>query len=330
MVQRRKPLRTEPWLLPFPRTDTSLKVYTKGRSNPTELCQRARERISEAYGNSLHVYTDGSKSADGVGCAYVSAARSRRFRLYSHASIFTAELLAIQKSISFIAQTDVVQAAIFSDSLSAILAIKSMQLSRTYLVQKIVESIHQMSIEGREVTLVWVPSHVGLSGNERADAAAKGASLMPPSNQFKIPAVDLKFAIKRSVDTEWQQRWNELPSNKLRTMKPTIKPWPSSNQRNRREEVTLCRLRIGHTYQTHRFLLLRDTDRPECERCGEHLSVKHILVDCEEYAPERRRCFNSLISISAILGNPDECDINSIMRFLHLTRFKVIYNPAPV
>ena len=52
------------------------------------------------------------------------------------------------------------------------------------------------------------------------------------------------------------------------------------------EEVTLCRIRIGHTLATHRYLLCSDP-RPRCSRCGEPLTVSHELVSCNRLVAER-------------------------------------------
>ena len=50
---------------------------------------------------------------------------------------------------------------------------------------------------------------------------------------------------------EWEESWRDLTNNKLRSIKDTVNVWSSSQRKNRREEVMLCRLRIGHTKLTH-------------------------------------------------------------------------------
>ncbi|KAG1652276.1 hypothetical protein GQR58_026441 [Nymphon striatum] len=45
------------------------------------------------------------------------------------------------------------------------------------------------------------------------------------------------------------------------------------------KESILCRLRVGHTYLTHSFLL-RNEAQPVCGRCQQTLTVRHVLVDC--------------------------------------------------
>ena len=328
MVLRRRNQHVEPWLLTPPSTDLTLATTIKRLSIPTELRQQALQLMSEKYGDYIHVFTDGSKSLTGTGCAYVSNIQSRRFRLPQGTSVFTAEMLAIQKSISFVEQTREDRAAIFTDSLSAVHALMSAQVSHSRLVSKTAEKLHRLHQEGRCVTIVWIPSHVGIDGNERADIAAKQAAEMPPSHDVKIPASDLIHTAKTHMLSEWQKRWSDQHLSKMKCIKPTIGSWPSSYQRCRREEVTLCRLRIGHTYDTHRYLLMRDEDPPTCNRCGDHLSVKHVLTDCARLKEERERCFKPPFTLKSIIGDPHMCDIEAIMNFMRLTGFNVIYNPS--
>ena len=42
----------------------------------------------------------------------------------------------------------------------------------------------------------------------------------------------------------------------------------------------MCRLRIGHTLPTHRYLMERGNP-PVCSHCGQLLTVKHVLVECQ-------------------------------------------------
>ena len=72
-------------------------------------------------------------------------------------------------------------------------------------------------------------------------------------------------------------------------MHPELGLWSHSSQERRRDELILCRLRIGRTYLTHRHLLVGD---PPPVSCQERLSVEHILIHCAEYIDIRDACFN--------------------------------------
>ncbi len=67
--------------------------------------------------------------------------------------------------------------------------------------------------------------------------------------------------------------------------------WPGSRRNARREEVILVRIRLGHRYLTHSYLLKRE-DEPECVGCACPLTVQHIMIDCVEFAYTRSRFFD--------------------------------------
>ena len=64
-----------------------------------------------------------------------------------------------------------------------------------------------------------------------------------------------------------------------------------SNRDRRREQLVLCRLRLGHTYTTRGYLLAGE-DPPVCISCQENLTVEHILIHCAEYFHVRYQCFD--------------------------------------
>ena len=48
--------------------------------------------------------------------------------------------------------------------------------------------------------------------------------------------------------------------------------------------------RIGHTHLTHSYILRKDPP-PQCEHCQCILTVRHILVECNHFARERKDIF---------------------------------------
>ena len=68
-------------------------------------------------------------------------------------------------------------------------------------------------------------------------------------------------------------------------------PIPTLNIR--KNDVLLNRLRIGHTALTHSFLL-KGEEKPNCERCGQPLSVQHILLDCTQTQHIRQKYYRAV------------------------------------
>jgi hypothetical protein len=136
---------------------------------------------------------------------------------------------------------------------------------------------------------VWVPSHIGIAGNTAVDAVAKAGVSLPISNA-EIPHTDFKPLISSHVKNCWQLCWNSDTNNKLFKIQPVIKSF-IVNRLPRRDEILIHRLRVGHTYLTHSYLLRRETP-PECDFCHVRLTVEHLLLSCCKYNPVRRKFYN--------------------------------------
>jgi len=61
---------------------------------------------------------------------------------------------------------------------------------------------------------------------------------------------------------------------------------PLSSQFNRRDQIVYNRLRIGHSYPTHSYLLHNDP-QPLCISCHSPFSIEHILTECIDFQPIR-------------------------------------------
>ena len=317
-----------PWRMVMPEIDTSLAEMRKGQVAPVLFKARALEHVS-AYANYTVAYTDGSKTGNGVGCAFVLGQCVRSFSLPKHASVFTSEVVAIMKLLSYIETEDDILYLILTDSLSCLMALRSSD-SQNPFVQEVLQRITSLKRVGKQITLCWIPSHVGITGNEAADAAARRAAEKPCTRRFPLHARDFYPTIASSLSSRWQETWDQNHGNKLYAIKPKLSLWDSSSRKSRREEVTLCRLRTGHTYATHGYLLCGDA-RPQCPRCGSSLTVKHVIVDCPQLDVERRRCFgmaSSELSLTRVLGNDSSRTyVEGLFKFLAVARLSVIYSP---
>jgi len=89
-------------------------------------------------------------------------------------SIFMCELTAIYLALNWIQDFKPLNTVIFVDSLSALHAIKgSIYNVKKYIIYDIYNIITSLGNIGVNVTLEWIPSHVGILGNELADKEAK-------------------------------------------------------------------------------------------------------------------------------------------------------------
>ena len=226
-----------PWQYVRPRVDLSLTDARKADVLPIEARSRTAELLHSYAGYRL-IYTDGSKTTEGVGCAFVTERDTRTFSLPVYTSVYTSELVAISKALSFIEVSEEVLHLILTDSLSSLLALRS-SFSTHPLIQDILSRITSIHRAGKSVQLCWVPSHVGIAGNELADAAARRAASAPCTRRVVLPARDFYPAVRAFVQRQWQEAWDAEPGNKLRAVKPTLESWSSSSRRQTRRGNSL-------------------------------------------------------------------------------------------
>ena len=232
-------------------------------------------------------------------------------------SIFTAELTALEKAIEIISTLQGSNFTVYSDSNSALLAIKQYNSSHP-IVQRIQVGLFKLSFRSKNVQFCWVPSHVGIQGNEFADREAK-AAICKDISFYQVPASDMKWPIRKYIREKWQARWSDPLMNnnkKYKAIRQSVDRWHSSHNSNRKVEVVLSRLRIGHTRLTHQYIL-EGGGAPVCARCDSILSVEHILVHCTRFDAQRRRFNLHNKNIAGILD--DEADIEALFGFLKAT-----------
>ena len=154
---------------------------------------------------------------------------------------------------------------ICSDSLSAVQSLGDVYTSHPIL-SRIHNILFSLKKDGFTISFAWVPSHVGIKGNELADTAAKEATTEARVSENRVTSTDLRNALRHQIISEWQSTWSNTINNKLRRIKTVVKDRASSYRTSRHEEVLLTRLRIGHSRLTH-LHLLHNLLAPVCDTC---------------------------------------------------------------
>jgi len=101
---------------------------------------------------------------------------------------------ALDMALDIIRRTRSKDYVVFSDSLSSLQAIESCKVENP-LILKILKDHNQLINSGKSITFRWIPSHIGIRGNEDADIAAR-QDWMSPS-----PTWDFQLAICQLVST---------------------------------------------------------------------------------------------------------------------------------
>jgi len=214
-------------------------------------------------------------------------------------------------ALDFIDSSSLNKFIIFSDSLSVLQSIHNLKLENS-LCQNLLVKLHKLS-HFNDILLCWLPSHMGIQGNEKADIAAKAALSLSPSD-FKIPYSDLRPLINSFILNKWQESWDNEINNKLHSVKPVIGEWYPAYQPIRKDEVILSRLRIGHARNTHSYLLKREP-KPECIPCQEPFTVKHFLLDCIDLQLSRENYFR----VTSMKDLFETVEVPKILEFLKET-----------
>jgi hypothetical protein len=145
-----------------------------------------------------------------------------------------------------------------------------------------------------KVTLVWIPGHQGLPGNEEVDGLAKeGATEIPPKQFVAIPFSVGKNLIKTQLELKHQAKW--IACTGCRQSKVLMRyRLPSKAS----ELLAMSKLRLraavglltGHTSLRAHLHKLGHTQRQECRLCGHDKEDSvHMVCDCPALACKRYR-----------------------------------------
>ena len=202
------------------------------------------------------------------------------------------------------------------DSLSVLLALQAGKSQHPLIIDSS-DLLHGLKEAGQDCLILWVPSHSGIYGNEVADSQAKQAASNPGlEEEYEVTLQEYQPFLRTACHEAFNRLWAgyDRPTC-LKDIKHEAGQWASSTRVIRREEIVLCRLRLGHTRLTHSFILDRET-RPECLQCDRYLTVPHILLDCLKYVDLRRhlsalcQTLDLPMTLSSLLGDshPDLLD----------------------
>ncbi|GFU91513.1 RNase H domain-containing protein [Trichonephila clavipes] len=188
------------------------------------------------------------------------------------------------------------------------------------VVCDIIDITSRLHGKGCDIQFCWIPSHVGITGNEQADMVARSATTELP---ITVPLCDMKRVILHRTDSVWQKSWNAQTNNKLHCVKPVIGAWLVMTMR--RTDVKLTRIRIGHTRFTHRlfwgfYLGLRSL--PHLSSCCGQREIANICRQSCRKRVEYPALFPSFIQAE---GVPHE---NVTLFICHISPILSIIQPS--
>ena len=276
------------WQLPPDVKCNKYEYPKKDNCNDNEMKYLFFAHKNECHTDQYPIFTDGSKSSYGVGCAATSLGGQRKMKLHNDSSIFTAELCGLFCGLQLAHSLEHHKFIIFCDSTSALMVTDHYD-SLHPIIRKIIVLLIKLRRKGKSIEFCWSPAHIGIPGNEAADKLAAAAAT---DNSLDcsdvVPCRDWYPVIKGKMRETWTEEWHRVQNNKLRLIKTSTEPWQQLD--NRKDSIILTRLRIGHTKLTHQYLMEKN-HIPYCEDCIVPLTVKHVLAECPSYLTERLQFF---------------------------------------
>ena len=145
-----------------------------------------------------------------------------KVNLPTESSIFTAEAVALKLAVQHIQSQTLRRTVIYSDSLSCLQTLKNKNLEHP-IIREIVHILTYLKEVGSQIEFCWIPSHIGIKGNEKADSIAKRV-IDHKLYDIKLPFSDFKPRICNYVNSLFQAKWNDCCRNKLHEINDTSVP----------------------------------------------------------------------------------------------------------
>lgn len=191
------------------------------------------------------------------------------------------------------------------------MAIQNGKTDSSPIVPEILEYNINHKSAGTKIMYVWIPSHVGIQGNEVADQLATDRRAASTGDVLRNPLTQEEIC-KLMKD---QSKTNNLVSLKSRSNNMAVQarsstglqPW--LNHLPRAMFTACIRLRSGHN-KLNRFMSKMDPDTDQnCPNgCQEREDARHVLLECSTYSEERKtmeatcRSLNTPFDLPSILG----------------------------
>ena len=224
----------------------------------------------------------------------------------THCSNFDAEALAIEASLHHLLNTFTLNeekrknVVIFSDAKSVLQALDNGKLENKS-VRSLAKTItHFINAGAVRLTLQWIPGHANIQGNERADKLAKQGSTRP---QVTLPTSinTARQTIKTNKREEWMNGWAMGKTGRPifnHMTAPNLKD--GLNSLERRDQVTIFRLRSQHIPLNAHLNRIRPESEPNCLLCPHpYETVAHLLFEC----PALQDLRENLLPPSPDVGN---------------------------
>ena len=255
------------------------------------------------------IYTDGSKMNENVGLGWVITLGDEMLsygykNLPTHASVYEAEVLAVQCATEDLIQNIIPKATVDIKTITYLVDNQATlyTINKTKLVGQLrvdlINCLNNLKYTHKITPkFKWVKSHVGIVGNELADEMAKLGTLSNDRIEVPQSITFVKNKLKQMMYKQWENKWANLTD--CRQSKQLITFNPNHNERNYllTRTRTKCRklvaLLTGHNnlrYHTFKRNVSSNPNySPCCRYCREQIETSwHLLYECPSLDTRRR------------------------------------------
>lgn len=254
--------------------------------------------------NSTQIYTDASKIGQECGYGFFCAKNnhSERVKLNNYASICSAELLAIRHALQYAQENSISEAVVLTDSLSSCQALQS-QSKLTYISEVALDILELLL--STHSSIVWIPSHVGIVGNEKADELAKEGIEKGTLINNKIRQPDATALMKNELRENQQRSYQKSDKgDKFKKIYQEIQPfsWFHKCSLSGVEIKQINRLISNHSYDKRWLHRYGKAESETCEACEVVETAEHIIFNCKKHedAKKNYKYMNQLDSVEEL------------------------------
>ncbi|XP_072380393.1 uncharacterized protein [Diabrotica undecimpunctata] len=267
----------------LPNTELLLENHNdlKHLSSDIALRKAALETIHTKYPAHewIHIYCDGSSMPDSgrTGAGYVSTFFKGSIAVGAPLTNYDGEIAAIHEAAKNLENFQHPQkVAFFIDCQAEILALSTNRYTDCAKTISCRVQLSNLMEKGWLITLQWIPSHVGVEGNEAADELAKEGTTLPQPPSFQL-YTSAKSTIRRGIKAKIKEQQIQAGAGKswahlIESPIPRNLPRPIS--------AAVFRTTTGHDYLASHLHRIGVRENDNCPLCDQPQMDAAHLPEC--------------------------------------------------